>query len=140
MQTHYLRRLNCFMKRHILTIKQFLKRYRVLSFRLNHILDFKTMILYLLQSILLAALIYLLPVLLLINLFIYTKLHLFLSILLLLLTISWPFVLNFFYYRLLSLKITAVRNLNTRVLYLVESSFISLIITIFGIILLTVIF
>ncbi|MCD8562082.1 MAG: hypothetical protein LRY20_01210 [Acholeplasmataceae bacterium] len=81
-----------------------------------------------------------LPVLVIVNMFIIAKLTLFLAILLVLIVMAWPFLYYAFYYALLKNYHDKLNEINTKIPYMVESTIISLVLMVIGIIVLSVIF
>ncbi|MBU1144182.1 MAG: hypothetical protein KKH92_11150 [Firmicutes bacterium] len=117
----------------------FFRRFRKLVKLIDKETKMKFVIKSVLGALLFSTLIILLPTLLVINMFIYTKLTLFLSILLVVLVMAWGFLYYFFYYKLLKNYHPKLEEFNTLVPQLVESSFVALFFMILGIILISVI-
>jgi hypothetical protein len=93
-----------------------------------------------LGALLISLLCLLIPGLIIINMFINTKLNLILAIFSVLLVMSFSFIYYYFYYRLLKNYHPKLENINTRIPQLVESSIISFIFLVIGIIVLSFIF
>jgi hypothetical protein len=91
-------------------------------------------------ALLISILILLLPVLVVVNMFIYTKLTFLLSIFLFIFILSWPFIYYLFYYKLLKVYYPKVQAINTTIPQLVESTIVAIFFLILGIIVLSVIF
>jgi len=128
------------MKSLINRIDQMLHRFKKLMKLIDKEASMKNVVKSVFGALLLSFLSLLIPVLLVINMFIYTKLTIFLAILLVILVVSWPFIYYYFYYRLLKLYHPTVGNINIKIPYWIESSLIALILLIIGIIVLSVIF
>ncbi|MBU1094041.1 MAG: hypothetical protein KKH01_06235 [Firmicutes bacterium] len=91
-------------------------------------------------ALLFSILIVLLPALILINMFIYTKLTFLISILLVLLIMGWSFLYYYFYYRLLKIYHPTLENINTKIPQLTESTIVAFFFMILGIVVLSVVF
>lgn len=128
------------MKSLINRIDQMLHRFKKLVKLIDKQTTMKSVVKSVLGALLLSFMTLLLPVLLVINMFIYTKLTFFLAIVLVILVVSWPFIYYYFYYRLLKLYHPSVENINTKIPYWIESSVIALVLLVIGIVVLSVIF
>ena len=91
-------------------------------------------------ALLISLLIVLIPALLAINLFIYSKLSVILSIFLLILLTSWGFLYFHFYYSLLKTYIPDLENVNLKLPKLFEGSLVSFFLLVLGTIVISVIF
>ncbi len=128
------------MKSLINRIDQFLHRYK----KLQQIIDKETKVQGVTKSVLggllITVLILLIPVLVIVNMFIYTKLTFFLALLLSLIVISWPYLYYVFYFRLLKTYYPKLEDVNTKIPLLVEATIISLVLLIIVITVLSIIF
>ncbi len=91
-------------------------------------------------ALLISLLIVLIPALVAINLFIYSKLSVILSIFLLILLTSWGFLYFHFYYSLLKTYIPDLENVNLKLPKLFEGSLVSFFLLVLGTIVISVIF
>lgn len=91
-------------------------------------------------ALLISLLIVLIPALVAINLFIYSKLSVILSIFLLILLTSWGFLYFHFYYSLLKSYIPDLENVNLKLPKLFEGSLVSFFLLVLGTIVISVIF
>jgi hypothetical protein len=91
-------------------------------------------------ALLISLLIVLIPALVVINLFIYSKLSVILSIFLLILLTSWGFLYFHFYYSLLKTYIPDLENVNLKLPKLFEGSLVSFFLLVLGTIVISVIF
>lgn len=91
-------------------------------------------------ALLISLLIVLIPALVAINLFIYSKLGVVLSIFLLILLTSWGFLYFHFYYSLLKTYIPDLENVNLKLPKLFEGSLVSFFLLVLGTIVISVIF
>ncbi|MFA6692503.1 MAG: hypothetical protein WCR73_01980 [Acholeplasmataceae bacterium] len=91
-------------------------------------------------ALLISLLIVLIPALVVINLFIYSKLSVILSIFLLILLTSWGFLYFHFYYSLLKSYIPDLENVNLKLPKLFEGSLVSFFLLVLGTIVISVIF
>lgn len=91
-------------------------------------------------ALLISLLIVLIPALVTINLFIYSKLSVILSIFLLILLTSWGFLYFHFYYSLLKTYIPDLENVNLKLPKLFEGSLVSFFLLVLGTIVISVIF
>lgn len=128
------------MKSLINRIDQFLHRYK----KLQQIIDKETKVQGVTKSVLgglfITILILLIPVLVTVNVFIYTKLTFFLALCLSLLAISWPYLYYMIYFRLLKTYYPKLEDVNTKIPLLVEASIISLVLFVIVITVLSIIF
>ncbi len=112
--------------------------------KLVKIIDKKTAMKLVVKSVfgalLISVLIVLIPALVMINMFIYTKLKFFISMLLVLLIMGWSFLYYYFYYRLLKIYHPALEDINTKIPQLTESTIVALFFMILGIVVLSVVF
>ena len=121
-------------------IAQFYRRYRTLNRRIDRLTNLTTVTKSVLGALLLSLLMLSIPVLLVINMFIYTKLHVGLSILLVIFAVSWSYLYYDVFYRLLHQYHEPLEDVNTRLPQLVESTLIAFILLVFGTVLLLTIF
>lgn len=112
--------------------------------KLVKMIDKKTSMKFVVKSVLgallISFLIILLPALAMINMFIYTKLKLLISIFLVLLIMGWSFLYYYFYYRLLKNYHPEIEDINTKIPQLTESVFVSIFFMVLGIIVLSIVF
>lgn len=80
------------------------------------------------------------PVLVVVNMFIYTKLTFILSIFLVIIIMGWSFLYYFFYYRLLKSYHDKIKNINTLLPQLTESTMVATFFLVVGIVVLSIIF
>ncbi|MBE0700948.1 MAG: hypothetical protein IH571_04610 [Acholeplasmataceae bacterium] len=113
-------------------IWMFFKRYRTLNRRVDKYTQVNSVFKSVSCALLLSTLAMLIPFLIVINMFIYTKLRVFLAILIVLFSMSWAFLYYFFYYRLLKNYHTELEDINTKIPQLTESIFVSTIFLIIG--------
>ena len=128
------------MKTIIDKIYRFYHKYRNLVKLIDRQSTMKTTIKSVLGGLLISFLIVLLPSILVINLFILTKLSLLLSIILLIFVLIWVFLYYHFYYVLLKNYHEKIKEINTKIPFLVESSFVAFICLILGIVVISFIF
>ncbi len=121
-------------------VYRFYHKYRNLVKLIDRQTTMKTATKSVLGALLISFLIVLLPSILIINMFIFTKLKLFLSIILLIVVIGWVFLYYHFYYVLIKNYHEKIKEINTKIPYYVESSFVAFILMTLGFIVLTVIF
>ncbi len=128
------------MKSLINRIDQFLHRYK----KLQQIIDKETRVQGVTKSVIgglfITVLILLIPVLVTVNMFIYTKLTFFLALFLSLLVITWPYLYYLFYFRLLKTYYPKLEDVNTKIPLLVEATIISLVLFVIVITILSIIF
>ncbi|HBY66091.1 MAG TPA: hypothetical protein DEG42_06960, partial [Acholeplasmataceae bacterium] len=91
-------------------------------------------------ALLLSILIIAIPVLVIINMFIYAKLTFLLSVFLVIIVMGWSFLYYFFYYKLLKNYHEELSEINTKIPQLVESSIVATFFFFIGIIVLATIF
>lgn len=112
--------------------------------KLNKLIDSKTTIQGVIRSVLgalLLSVLVLLPiVLIIINMFIYTKLTFLLSVLLVFVVMGWSFLYYFFYYRLLKNYFPQIEDVDTKTPQLFESSLLAFVFAIIGFVVLTTVF
>ncbi len=112
--------------------------------KLVKLIDSKTTMKYVVRSVfgalLISLLIVLLPALVMINMFIYTKLTFLISIFLVMLIMGWSFLYYYFYYKLLKNYHPAIREINTKIPQLTESVFVAIFFLVLGIVVLSVVF
>ncbi len=121
-------------------ISMIFKRYRTVSRRFNQNITTWTSVKSFLFSSLISLLIVALPLALVINMFIYTKLMIFLSVIILGLVISFIYLYYKFYFVLISNYHEKVKEINTKYIYWVETSIINIIILVIGVTILFSIF
>lgn len=120
-------------------IRDVFRRYVVLTKRVDENVKVSSMIKSALGSLLITVIIILLPVIVVINLFIYAKLTLFLAILLLVIVIVGVFLYFHFYYVLLKNYHPKVSEISYHIPQYVESIFVSIILLIIGIVVISII-
>jgi len=112
--------------------------------KLNRLIDSKTSIQGVVKSVmgaLLLSVLLLAPiVLVIINMFIYTKLTFLLSLFLVVIVMGWSFLYYFFYYRLLRNYFPVIEDIDTKTPQLFESSILAFIFLIIGFVVLTTVF
>lgn len=112
--------------------------------KLIKIIDKKTTIKSVVKSVagalVLSLLIIAIPVLVLINMFIYTKLTFLLSIFLVMIVMGWSFLYYYFYYRILKNYHEELADVNTKMPQLVESTLVATLFFFIGVIVLATIF
>lgn len=128
------------MKSWINKLYQGFYRYRKLSRLIDERTIVKNVVKSMLGSLVLSLLAVLIPSLVVINMFIYAKHTLFLAILLVGIVVSWPFIYYAFYYMLLKNYHPDVKDINTKLPYIIESTLTSFVLLSIGIIVLSVIF
>lgn len=128
------------MKQLISKLDQFFYKYRKLLKLIDHEVNMKSVVKSVFGALILSLLVLVLPVLIIVNMFIISKLTLFLAILLVLLVMAWPFLYYDVYYKLLKNYHPRVQDINTKIPYWTESTTISIVLLIIGIIVLSVIF
>ena len=115
-------------------------RYRNILKIIDTKVNTTTVIKSVLFALLISLLIVLIPALVAINLFIYSKLSVILSIFLLILLTSWGFLYFHFYYSLLKTYIPDLENVNLKLPKLFEGSLVSFFLLVLGTIVISVIF
>jgi hypothetical protein len=115
-------------------------RYRNILKIIDTKVNTTTVIKSVLFALLISLLIVLIPALVVINLFIYSKLSVILSIFLLILLTSWGFLYFHFYYSLLKTYIPDLENVNLKLPKLFEGSLVSFFLLVLGTIVISVIF
>jgi Kef-type K+ transport system membrane component KefB len=112
--------------------------------KLNRLIDSKTSIQGVVKSVmgaLLLSVLVLAPVVLvIINMFIYTKLTFLLSVFLVVIVMGWSFLYYFFYYRLLRNYFPVIEDIDTMTPQLFESSILAFVFLIIGFVVLTTVF
>jgi Kef-type K+ transport system membrane component KefB len=112
--------------------------------KLNRLIDSKTSIQGVVKSVLgalvLSVLVLAPVVLVIINMFIYTKLTFLLSLFLVVVVMGWSFLYYFFYYRLLRNYFPAIEDIDTKTPQLFESSILAFLFLIIGFVVLTTVF
>lgn len=127
------------MKRLINRIDQFFYRYKKLTKMIDREVTIKSTLKSVLGALFISLIILALPVLVLINLFIISKLTLLLSILIALCVVAFPYVYYTFYYKLIKIYHPKINDINTSISYWTESTIISIVLSIVGIIVLSII-
>ena len=121
-------------------VYKFYHKYRNLVKLIDRQTTMNTVLKSVFGALLISFLIILPPSILVINMFIFTKLKLFLSILLLCLVILWVYLYYHFYYKLLKNYHEKIKEINTKIPKNVEFAFVGFIMLTLGFIVLTVIF
>jgi apolipoprotein N-acyltransferase len=119
---------------------KFYHKYRNLVKLIDRQTTMNTVLKSVFGALLISFLIILPPSILVINMFIFTKLKLFLSILLLCLVILWVYLYYHFYYKLLKNYHEKIKEINTKIPKYVEFAFVGFIMLTLGFVVLTVIF
>lgn len=127
------------MKSLINRIGQFFFRYRKLIKMIDRESTMKNAVKSVFGALLLSLFMLLLPVLVIVNMFIISKLTIFLSIFLLCIVLSWPFLYYYIYYALLKNYHPKIKDINTNIPYWTESIIISVILLFVGITVLSVV-
>lgn len=117
-------------------IHQYKNILKIINRKTNTISVFKSV----LSALLISFLTLLIPVLILVNMFIYTKLKFILSIGLLLCALAWGFLYFKFYYTILKSYHKDLEDVNLNIPMMYESIIVSLIILTFGIVIFSTIF
>lgn len=133
-----MRRLIGFMKTLYNKVSQLFQRYKVTNKRLHQIIDSKTAFKATLFSIIMSLFIISLPIAIIINMFIFTKLTIFLSILIVILILLWVYLYYIFYFILLRNYDDRVNDLNTTYIFWVETSLINFILLWISIVVLSI--
>lgn len=115
-------------------------RYRNIIKIIDRKVNTKTVIKSVLFALLISLLILLIPTLILVNLFIFSKLEFLLSILLLMLLTSWGLLYFHIYYTLLKSYIPSLEDVNLKLPTLFEGSLVSFFLLVLGTIVISVIF
>lgn len=115
-------------------------RYRNIIKIIDRKVNTKTVIKSVLFALLISLLILLIPALILVNLFIFSKLEFLLSILLLMLLTSWGLLYFHIYYTLLKSYIPSLEDVNLKLPTLFEGSLVSFFLLVLGTIVISVIF
>ncbi len=122
------------------SVFRFFRRFSKLVKMIDKKTSMKLVVKSVFGALLISILIVLLPALAMINMFIYTKLTFFISILLVLLIMGWSFLYYYFYYRLLKNYHPSLEDINTKIPQLVESSIVAVFFMVIGIIVLSIVF
>jgi cobalamin biosynthesis protein CobD/CbiB len=128
------------MKTTIDRIYKFYHRYRNLVKRIDAKTTMKTSTKSVLGALLISFLIILLPSILVINMFIYTKLTFILSVILLVFVLGWVFLYYHFYYILIKNYHEDIKEINTRIPQYVEATLSAFVLLILGIVVLATVF
>lgn len=128
------------MKPLINRIDQFFFRYKKLIKLIDREVTMRNTVKSVFGALILSLLVLAIPVLVVINMFIISKLTLFLAILLVLMVMAWPFLYYDVYYKLLKNYHPRIQEINTKIPYWTESTIISVVLLIIGIIVLSIIF
>lgn len=131
-----MKRLNKWMDYVYKLYRRYKKLIKIIDSRVNT----KTMIKSIVFSLLISLLILLIPVLIAVNMFIFSKLELILSIFLLMLLTSWGFLYFYFYYRLLNSYEPELENIELKLPMLFEGTLVSLALFVLGLTVILVIF
>ncbi|PKK93492.1 MAG: hypothetical protein CVV61_04380 [Tenericutes bacterium HGW-Tenericutes-6] len=118
----------------------FFRRYRNLVKIIDSKISYKGIFKSVFGAIMMSTLILLIPTLIVINMFIYAKLTFILSIMLLVFILLWTFLYYFFYYKLLKNYFPTIQDIDTRIPQYVESTIVSMLFLILGIIILSTLF
>lgn len=128
------------MKSLINRIDQFFHRYKKLQKLIDKETEVKGVAKSVLGGLLISVMILLIPVLLSVNMFIYTKLTFLLAIILSIIVITWPYLYYVVYYRLLKNYYPKVEDINTKIPLFVEATIISIVLLVIVITALSIIF
>jgi len=118
----------------------FFRRFKKLIKLIDQKTTIKTVVKSVAGALLLSLAVVTIPVLVIINMFIYAKHTFLLSIILVLIVMGWSFLYYFFYYKLLKNYHEELAEVNTKMPQLVESSIVALFFFFLGIIILATIF
>ncbi|TNF06537.1 MAG: hypothetical protein EP317_06420 [Bacillota bacterium] len=121
-------------------IFKFFHRYRKLAKMIDHKTRTKNIVKSVLSSMLLALFVLLPFVILVINMFIYSKLTFILAMVLVLLALIWCLLYYAFYYKILKYYHPEIESINTKIPQFVESSIMMFFMLVLGIVVLSVIF
>lgn len=128
------------MKQLINLIDQMIYRFK----KLNKLIDSKTttnsVVKSVLSALLITVIILAIPVLIVVNMFIISKLTFILALLLVVMVVSWPYLYYAFYYKILKNYHEEIKDINTKLPYLIESTIIAIVLLTIGIIVLSIIF
>ncbi|MCK9236331.1 MAG: hypothetical protein WC225_03930 [Acholeplasmataceae bacterium] len=116
------------------------QKYKNLTKRINEYTTVSTVTRSILGAMFIALIIIAIPVIIVINMFIYTKLTFVLSIILVLLVMTWVQLYFYFYYVLLKNYHEEIRAINTRIPQYVEFAFVNIFIVMIAIIVFVIIF
>ncbi len=119
---------------------KFFRRFKNLVKIIDKKTEMKLVVRSVLGALLISILIVLIPTLVLVNLFIYTKLTFFISIILVFMIMGWSFLYYYFYYRLLKNYHPSLEDVNTKLPQLMESTIVALFFMVLGIVVLSVVF
>ncbi|MCR3905832.1 MAG: hypothetical protein NUK62_02210 [Tenericutes bacterium] len=118
----------------------FFRRYKKLLKLIDRETTMKTVLKSVAGALILSLICIAIPVLVVVNMFIYTKLTFILSVFLVIIVMGWSFLYYFFYYRLLKSYHEKINNINTLLPQLTESILVSIFFLVVGIVVLAVIF
>jgi c-di-AMP phosphodiesterase-like protein len=128
------------MKQLINLVDQTIYRFK----KLNKLIDSKTttnsVVKSVLSALLITIIILAIPVLIIVNMFIISKLTFVLALLLVVMVVSWPYLYYAFYYKILKNYHEEIKDINTKLPYLIESTIIAIVMLTIGIIVLSIIF
>jgi hypothetical protein len=119
---------------------KFFRRFKNLVKIIDKKTEMKFVIRSVLGALLISILVVLVPTLVLVNMFIYTKLTFFISIILVFMIMGWSFLYYYFYYRLLKNYHPSLEDVNTKLPQLMESTIVALFFMVLGIVVLSVVF
>jgi hypothetical protein len=128
------------MKQLVNRIDQAFYRFKKLLKLIDHEAEMKNVVKSVFSAFILSLFVLAIPVLIIINMFIISKLTFILAILLVIIVVLWPFLYYAFYYKILKNYHPKIQSINTKLPYLVESSIIAFILLIIGIVVLSIIF
>ena len=118
----------------------FFRRFKKLIKMIDKKTSVKSVVKSVAGALLLSILIIAIPVLVIVNMFIYAKLTFLLSVFLVIIVMGWSFLYYFFYYKLLKNYHEELSEINTKIPQLVESSIVATFFFFIGIIVLATIF
>lgn len=122
------------------SIFRFFRRFSKLVKMIDKKTSMKLVVKSVFGALLISILIVLLPALVMINMFIYTKLTFLISVLIVLLIMGWSFLYYYFYYRLLKNYHPSLEDINTKMPQLVESTIVATFFMVLGIVVLSIVF
>lgn len=128
------------MKRIMDRVYKFYHKYRNLVKLIDRQTTMNTTVKSVLGALLISFLLVLIPIILTINLFIFTKLTIFLSILLIIIMITWVYLYYHYYYVLIQNYHEKIKEINTTIPKYVEFAFVGFVILTLGFVVLMVVF
>jgi hypothetical protein len=118
----------------------YFNRYKKVNKRMHGVVTTKDSVRSVIFSLVMSIIILVIPLLIVINMFIYTKLTLFLAICIVFIVLGFIYLYYWFYFQLLKNYQPKIEDINTSYIYWFETSLINLFLIIFAIIILSVLF